>query len=76
MSDYFGPAIRGKVYGLLQLTQPLGYMIAAGSDPPERCPGWRSVFYITGSLGLVLAVIILLFVRELPRPERAGAGRP
>jgi MFS family permease len=38
--------------------------------------GWRSVFYITGSLGLVLAVVILLLVRDLPRgrsePELAG----
>jgi len=26
ISDYFGPTMRGKVYGLLQLSQPLGYM--------------------------------------------------
>lgn len=29
--------------------------------------GWRSVFYITGSLGLVIALLIFLFVKEMPR---------
>src|SRR5512141_2363454 len=27
VADYFGPTLRGKVYGLLQLAQPLGYLI-------------------------------------------------
>lgn len=68
MSDYFGPAIRGKVYGLLQLTQPLGYMIGLlVATLLGGALGWRGVFYITGSLGLVLSIIILLAVRDLPR---------
>jgi predicted MFS family arabinose efflux permease len=29
--------------------------------------GWRGVFYITGSLGVVLAVVIFLTVRDAPR---------
>jgi MFS family permease len=29
--------------------------------------GWRGVFYVTGSLGLVLAVLIFLGVKEAPR---------
>lgn len=77
ISDYFGPTMRGKVYGLLQLSQPLGYMtglivatVLAGTL------GWRSVFYITGSLGVALAVVIFFLVREPPRgqsePEMAG----
>ncbi len=77
ISDYFGPGVRGKIYGLLQLTMPLGYLMGmflaillGGSI------GWRSVFYITGSLGLVLAVLIFFGVKEAPRgksePEMAG----
>ena len=31
--------------------------------------GWRSVFYITGSLGLVIAVLIYFGVREMPRGQ-------
>src|SRR5512137_2916957 len=26
LSDYFGPRVRSKIYGILQLTQPLGYI--------------------------------------------------
>ena len=27
ISDYFEPKVRGKIYGLLQLTSPIGYLI-------------------------------------------------
>src|SRR3990170_3748135 len=27
VADYFGPTLRGRVYGILQLSQPLGYLI-------------------------------------------------
>jgi predicted MFS family arabinose efflux permease len=83
ISDYFGPAVRGRIYGLLQLTAPLGYLLglvlalALGS-----VIGWRNVFFLTGGLGVVLAAVIFLFVREMPRgkaepeladlPEAAG----
>jgi MFS transporter, Spinster family, sphingosine-1-phosphate transporter len=62
IADYFGPSVRGKVYGLLQLAQPLGYMIGllVATLFVGALGGWRGVFYITGSLGLVLALVILL----------------
>lgn len=69
VADYFGPNLRGKVYGLLQLAQPIGYlvgMILALMVAP-MIGGWRSVFFITGSLGLVLALFIFFGVREMPR---------
>ncbi len=68
ISDYFGPQTRGKVYGLLQLSQPLGYLIGmllALLLAPSI--GWRSVFYITGTLGIVLAFFIFFGVKEMPR---------
>jgi MFS family permease len=68
ISDYFGPAVRGKVYGLLQLTQPLGYMLGlVVATLLGGVVGWRGVFYITGSLGILLAVLIFFVVREAPR---------
>ncbi|NOZ50241.1 MAG: MFS transporter [Chloroflexi bacterium] len=70
ISDYFGPQMRGKIYGLLQLTQPLGYM--AGllvATLLGSAIGWRRVFYITGSLGLVMAVLIFFFVKDAPRGQ-------
>lgn len=77
IADYFDPKMRGKVYGLVQLSQPLGYM--AGlliATLLSGVIGWRGVFYITGSLGLVLAVVIFFGIKEAPRgrsePEMAN----
>ena len=78
ISDYFGPKVRGKVYGLLQLSQPLGYMIGllVATMLVGVLGGWRGVFYVTGSLGLILAVVIFIGVREAKRgssePEMAN----
>lgn len=70
IADYFQPGIRGKVYGILQLTQPLGYMLGLVlATFLSGMLGWRSVFYITGSLGLILAVVIFFGVKEAPRGQ-------
>ncbi len=69
VADYFGPGLRGKVYGLLQLAQPLGYlvgMVMAMMVAPA-IGGWRQAFYITGSLGLLVAVMIYFGVKDMPR---------
>ena len=69
VADYFGPNMRGKVYGILQLAQPIGYllgMILALIVAP-MIGGWRSVFYITGSLGIVIALFIYFGVKDMPR---------
>ncbi|MBM3124985.1 MAG: MFS transporter [Chloroflexi bacterium] len=69
VADYFGPNLRGKIYGILQLAQPIGYlmgMILALMVAP-LIGGWRSVFFLTGSLGLVIAILIFFGVREMPR---------
>jgi predicted MFS family arabinose efflux permease len=84
ISDYFGPAVRGKIYGLLQLTMPLGYMLGLGlAYGVGTAIGWRAVFYLTGALGIALSIVILIVVREPVRgqgePELAGlagAGSP
>ncbi|HSG46000.1 MAG TPA: MFS transporter [Anaerolineales bacterium] len=69
ISDYFGPNMRGKVYGILQLAQPLGFLIGMllGQIVAPMIGGWRSVFYITGSLGLVIAILIYYGVKDVPR---------
>jgi MFS family permease len=70
IADYFGPSMRGKVYGLLQLSQPLGYMLGLfAATLLSGLIGWRGVFYITGSLGILLAIVIFLKVREAPRGQ-------
>ncbi len=85
VADYFGPKLRGKVYGILQLTSPIGYligMILALMIAPMlegklfHLEGWRSIFLITGSLGIILAVVIFFGIKEVPRgkaePEFEG----
>ncbi len=77
LSDYFGPKMRGKVYGLLQVAQPFGFMLGIVlATMLGSTMGWRSVFYITGSAGILVALLILVGVREPRRgqsePELAG----
>jgi MFS family permease len=77
LSDYFGPRMRGKVYGLIQLAQPLGFLLGTVlATMLGGAMGWRGVFFITGSMGIVVAVLILVGVREPTRgeaePEMAG----
>jgi MFS family permease len=77
MSDYFGPRVRGRIYGLLQLTSPLGYIIGMVLGLTlSGTLGWRGIFYLTGGLGLVVAVLIFFSIKEAPRgqaePEMAG----
>jgi MFS transporter, Spinster family, sphingosine-1-phosphate transporter len=68
MADYFSPSVRGKIYGLLQLTSPVGYLLGMLlALMLGGVIGWRSIFYITGSLGILLAVVILFSVKEAPR---------
>ncbi|MGZ9224424.1 MAG: MFS transporter [Anaerolineales bacterium] len=69
IADYFGPNLRGKVYGILQLAQPLGFLVGLilGQIVAPMIGGWRSVFYITGALGLVVALLIYFGVKEMPR---------
>ena len=86
VSDLFGPNVRGKIYGLLQVSMPVGYLIGMilgiflggqvifhGVTYP---PDWRRPFYLTGALGILLAVVIYFFVKDPPRggsePEMAG----
>jgi MFS family permease len=68
IADYFGPAVRGKIYGLLELAMPLGYLVGLIlATLLGGLIGWRGVFYITGSLGILMSVIIFLGVKEAPR---------
>ena len=70
VSDYFGPNKRSTIYGLLQITSPLGYLIGMVMALfLGGVIGWRAVFYITGSLGIVVAVLMFFFLKEAPRGQ-------
>ncbi len=77
IADYFPPRTRGKIYGFLEITMPIGYMLGMIlALVLGGALGWRMIFYITGSLGIVLAAVIFFTVREPARggsePELAG----
>jgi MFS family permease len=68
ISDYFGPKMRGRVYGLLQISAPVGYLVGMVlALLLGGAIGWRNVFIITGSLGIVMAAVIFFAIRETPR---------
>jgi MFS family permease len=68
VADYFGPKMRGKIYGILQISMPIGYLIGMIlALLLGGVIGWRAVFYLTGSLGVLMAVVILFGVQDIPR---------
>lgn len=70
VSDYFGPDKRSTIYGLLQITSPIGYLIGMVMALfLGGVIGWRAVFYITGSLGIVVAILMFFFLKEAPRGQ-------
>ncbi len=71
IADYFSPNKRGRVYGLLQLAMPLGFLTGMVLALALRDTiGWRGVFYITGTLGVLLAAVIFFGIKE---PTRGGS---
>jgi MFS family permease len=78
LADTFEPRVRGKVYAVLKTSIPVGYVVGAALATflAPRI-GWRWVFVVTGSAGMLVAVLVALFVRDVPRgatePELAGA---
>lgn len=72
-NDYFEPKVRGKIMGLLQIAQPLGYLMGMVlALILGGVIGWRGVFYVTGAVGFVLSIVIFFGVKE---PQR-GSTEP
>ncbi|HSR47969.1 MAG TPA: MFS transporter [Anaerolineales bacterium] len=79
-ADLFGPSVRSRIYGLLQLAQPVGYLAATVLALTVGISiGWRNLFLLTGAAGVVLAGVIFFGVREPARgqsePELEGIER-
>jgi MFS family permease len=70
ISDYFPPKERGTGLALYSLGVPLGSMFGAAIGGWIAAHyGWRMAFFAVGAPGLVMAVVLLLVVRE---PKRGG----
>jgi predicted MFS family arabinose efflux permease len=68
ISDYFGPGTRGTALGLFNLGPPLGQALGVAFGASIAAAySWRNAFVVLGTVGVVTAVAVYLFVRE---PER------
>jgi MFS family permease len=79
ISAYHGPETRSRAMSIHQSSVYAG-TIAGGSVAGVlgQQYGWRSSFYLFGSLGVMLGVLLLLFLREPAREtssEREGVPR-
>jgi len=74
IADYFPPQRRARAMAIFSLGIPLGLAggtligayIAAWVD-------WRTAFLVMGVAGVILAPVMLIFVRDLPRPTSASS---
>jgi predicted MFS family arabinose efflux permease len=70
VSDYFPPGKRGTALSLFNLGPPIGQALGVAFGASITAAySWRSAFIALGAVGIVMAAIVLLFVRE---PARGG----
>lgn len=70
ISDYFPAERRGTALAIYSLGVPVGSMLGAFlGGQLALAYGWRTAFFVVGAPGIVLAVLLLLLVRE---PRRGG----
>ena len=70
ISDYFKPEERGTALAIYSLGVPAGSMFGSalgGWIAAEH--GWRTAFFVMGIPGIVMALLLLLIVKE---PKRGG----
>jgi len=70
ISDYFPPKERGTGLAIYSLGVPLGSMLGAALGGGIAAHyGWRMAFIAVGAPGVVMALVMLLVIRE---PKRGG----
>ncbi len=70
ISDYFPSWLRGRALGLYNLGPPIGQALGVAFGASIAAAyNWRSAFMMLGAVGIVMAVIVFLTVRE---PVRGG----
>lgn len=75
VADYFPPEKRGRAMAIFSLGVPIG--LGGGSFIGAHLAawfGWRWAFLIMGAIGILLAPVLLLTVRD--RPRRQPQGKP
>lgn len=77
LADYFRPEERGLAISLISSSQVIGAILGGTlAVSIGYAMGWRYAYYLTGSIGIILAFLIYFLVKEPPRgvsePELAG----
>ncbi|MBL8554851.1 MAG: MFS transporter [Phenylobacterium sp.] len=82
LADYYPPRYRPAVIGLFTANGPLGVFVGASFGGWMAGQyGWRAAFLAVAAIGVVAALLLVLFVREPPRggldpASAAGPSRP
>jgi predicted MFS family arabinose efflux permease len=77
ISDYFPPAQRGTALSIYAWGVYIGAAIAfLGGGYLTQYFGWRTAFIVVGVPGLVLALVVRLTIREVPRGFSEGGRTP
>jgi MFS family permease len=76
ISDYHGPETKSRAMGIHQSSVYAG-TIAGGTVAGYlgQYYGWRSGFYLFGSLGIVLGAVLLLALKEPPRTKSESVDK-
>jgi MFS family permease len=77
IAEHFPPQHRASALAIFSLGVPLG--LGGGAFIGAHLAtwfGWRWTFLIMGIAGVVLAPVLRLLVRDLPRPSEAPAQQP
>jgi MFS family permease len=77
LSDYFEPGRRARALAIFSLGVPIGLSLGTliGAYIAHAI-NWRAAFYIMGVAGVLLAPILLYFVRDPAKPETSAAAAP
>lgn len=70
VSDYFPPGTRGTALSIYNLGPPIGLALGVAFGASIAAAyDWRSAFIVLGAVGVVAALVVVIFVRE---PVRGG----
>ena len=75
IADYFEPRRRSRALAIFSLGVPIGLSLGTllGAYIAHAI-SWRAAFFTMGIAGVILAPVMLLLVRDVPRPHVASAA--
>jgi MFS family permease len=75
IADYFEPRRRARALAIFSLGVPIGLSLGTVLGAYiAHAISWRAAFYTMGVAGVILAPIMLLVVRDLPRTHHPSAA--